>query len=352
MDIKNIASIVVAFIVNFTFAQKEIYKSDFQISEYNLSNFYSTLQVNNTSVVFNCNAYNLYSIDKKLLKTNWTKYLGRKSNTGLYITDSLIITSKYENDNAKVIVLSANSGEIIQNPPMQTIESEPYVKNNILYCTALNNFGQLIAYDIKNNKIVWEKFIAHGISKKPYYKSDKIIANAEGDNWFEIGYNGILIDTLCKEKASIFVEDIPCIKNFKMLTHDGLMLDDTYLNKKLKIIDTENLKVLYNPKTTVLLGEDNLTIIGNKKKVISNISLSETLDFGELSTENKSILKIDDTFIWIFYNNHIISFNIKSGVKDKIYNLEKWNPHQLIFDENIIWLISQNDGQLYALTLD
>jgi len=99
--------------------------------------------------------------------------------------------------------------------------------------------------------VIWKKFIAHGVDKQPYFLKDKIIANAEDDNWFELDYNGKLLDTTCEYKANLFVEDIKCVQNFVHLTHDDRGISQYFLQEYFG--DYENLKVSsYNNYTFLL----------------------------------------------------------------------------------------------------
>ncbi len=353
LGIKPISVLLILLISSeFTSSQTEIYKSDFPINNNQLGNFYSTFQITNKEIVFNCNNYNLYCIGKDNLKTNWSTYLGRKSNTGLFIRDSLIFTTQSKNDKEEGVIISLNNGAIKHLAPFKTIETEPYYSNNIMYCSGVKDFGQLFAYDIINNKIIWDKFIAHGISKTPFYNSNYIVCNAEADNWFYIDYNGNLIDTVCKEKFDGFVEGIPCTKRFLLLSHDESPITTEYIAKKNKDFSFDDYVFFQSEYYTAILDHTYLIIFGNKKKIIRSIQLNKLVTKSVDNINNiKSILKIESDYIWFYSHQKLIKYDIKIGKLIDSYDLAKWNAHQIALDNNTIWLISNNDGQVYRLKL-
>lgn len=157
--------------------------------------------------------------------------------------------------------------------------TKPLIKNGLLYGTAIYEAGCLFGYDTKADSMLWWKFIAHGISKQPYFFNDYIQANAEGNNWFTIIYKGQLTDTTCKVKADAFVENIPCMKRFGSLTHDAIEIDDSFSEKIFKGEERTitQKETLINDKHTFILRDEKLFVIGNKRKILKRIDFSELL---------------------------------------------------------------------------
>ena len=72
------------------------------------------------------------------------------------------------NGDKKVIMLEPATGTLLKTLPVSTIETQPFLKNDILYFTGLYDGGCLIAYDMKTDSVLWKRFLAHGYSKTPY----------------------------------------------------------------------------------------------------------------------------------------------------------------------------------------
>ena len=94
-------------------------------------------------------------------------------------------------------------------------------------------------------------------------------------------------------------------------------------------------------------------ILANNKKVKLRADLSSVLskEFEERGSLAK-ILQVDAETLWLIDQNQLVHYDFK---KEKILhtiNLNSWRPHQLILDGRTIWLISKNDGQLYALDFE
>jgi hypothetical protein len=336
-------------------AQTEVFKSNLNISDDNLSKFYSSFSMDSTQIYVNSNDYYLHAFDKKTRTLNWSHYLAYKTNTKPIVHENSIIVNKHSSDYYnKCVQLNCKTGDTIQTLKIDEIFNKPIFKDNIMFSTAITseNGGCILAYDLDKNKINWKQFIAHGVSTQPYYLKNKIVANAEGDNWFEIDFNGILKDTLCKNQASIFVDNIKCVKNYTILTHDEKQLDESFLNKNLKA--TENILQKSNEKITILLANENLLLIGNNKKIKQNVDLTNSLlPLGKDYNTYREILKIEEENIWFFYENLLVVYNYKSNKTTQVYDLSKWNIHQILLEEDNsqVWLISKNDGQLYGLKL-
>ena len=222
-----------------------------------------------------------------------------------------------------------------------------------MYCTAIDGGygGAVIAYDLKKNNILWGKFIAHGVDRQPYYLKDKIIANAEEDNWFELDYNGKMVDTTCEYKANLFVEDIKCVQNFVHLTHDDRGISNYFLQEHFE--DYENLKVSSFLNYTFFLGYSKLMILGNKLKIQKEIDIDQIITLPETGNNDlREILKIDGNTIWFFYKNLVVLYDYRKGATLKTFDVTQWRPHQVILENKKLWLISKNDGQMVGLELE
>jgi hypothetical protein len=102
-----------------------------------------------------------------------------------------------------------------------------------------------------------------------------------------------------------------------------------------------------NPKKLIVLADDI--------KVISKVEIQKLIQLpDEGENEYLEILKIEAENVWFFYQGHIVNYNFKKNKLFKTYDLTKWNVHQAILDldKTTIWLISNNDGQLYGLQLE
>lgn len=339
---------------NNTFAQTEFFHSKINFSKDQLSNFYSSISIDSTQVYFNANDYYVYAYDKKTGVLNWSHYLANKTNnapipyqTNLFVSNHL---SEYDD---KCVQLNSRTGDTIQTLNIKSINSKPIFRGNVMYCTAIDDGigGAVMAYDLKKNNVIWEKFIAHGVDKQPYYSKDKIIANAEDDNWFELDYNGKLLDTTCEYKANLFVEDIKCVQNFVHLTHDNEGISQYFLQEYLG--DYENLKVSSHNNYTFLLGYSKLMILGDKLEIYKEIVLDEIIILPKTGNNDlREILKIDDSTVWFFYKNVIVVYDYKKGKTIKTVDLTQWRAYEVILENNNLWLISRKDGQLVGLELE
>lgn len=335
-------------------SQSEFFNSKIPFSENQLDEFYSSLSTDSNQVYFIANNYYVYAYDKKTGVLNWSHYLANKSNNAPISYQTNLFVSKHISEyNNKCVQLNTKTGDTIQTLTIESINTKPIFKENVMYCTGIGDGigGAVMAYDLRKNSVIWEKFIAHGVDKQPYYLENKIIANAEEDNWFELDYNGKLLDTICKHKKNLFVEDIKCVQNFVHLTHDdrgiGKYLLEEYFG------DSENIKVnLYN-NYTFLLGDTKLVILGNKLKTYREIDVDQIITLPETGNNDlRKILKIDDSTVWFFYKNLIVVYDYKKNKTIKTVDLTLWRAHEVVLEENNLWLISRNDGQLYGVKLE
>jgi hypothetical protein len=337
-----------------TMAQTEFFNSKIKFSESQLDKFYSSFSIDSSQVYFNANDYYVHAYDKKTGVLNWSYYLASKTNTAPIAYQNNLLVSKYSSEYGdKCLQLNTKSGDTIQTLVIQSINTKPIFKENVMYCTGIDGEigGAVIAYDLKKNNIIWGKFIAHGVERQPYYLKDKIIANAEEDNWFELDYNGKMVDTTCEYQTNLFVEDIKCVKNYVHRTHDNKGISQAFLHEYFE--DYENLKVDSNHNYTFLLGYSKLMIFKDNLEISKEINVDEIVTLPEKAINDyREILKIDDTSIWFFYKNLIVVYDYINYQTLKTIDLSSWRPHQVVLEDIQLWLISENDGQLIGVILD
>ncbi|UOK43638.1 MULTISPECIES: PQQ-binding-like beta-propeller repeat protein [Flavobacterium] len=330
-------------------AQTEFFTSEIYLSENSKQTFYSAISVSDNYAYFVANDYNLYAFDKKNGSLIWKKYLASKTNMPPIIHQNTVIANRYLDNSEASIMLDALTGDELKTLSIGPIKTDPFFKDNIMYCTALQDGGNIMAYDLTNNQIVWKKFIAHGVEVQPYFFQDKIVANAEGDNWFEMDYEGKSLDTRCKNKMTLNDDSEICVRNFKRLTHNQKEISEKILQQDY------DFDIRYEKDKTILLNQNQLTIINNKNKVFRQVVLDEVLEFPETATiENdyKSICQITDNKIWVFYQNLLALYDIESNAVLRTIDLTKWNPHRIAMDGDNLWIISRNDAQLHGIRIN
>ncbi|MES2485002.1 MAG: PQQ-binding-like beta-propeller repeat protein [Bacteroidota bacterium] len=341
-------------------AQTQFFKSNIAFTEKHLSGFFSSVTVNAGTVYFVANDYAMYSFDKSTGKQNWKSETSSKTSRKPFIMGDTLIAGFYDfkTESTKAVLISTKTGDTLKTLPFEPPHTLPYFKNGILYCTTIYNAGQLIAYDIKKDTVVWARFVAHGVDTQPVYLKDKIIANAEDTNWFEMDYNNKLLGK-CNNPAP-FVEDITCIENYRMLTHDGKKLDAAFFEKYFSD-EYAARKTYFTGNNTFIMNYKTLLVVEKKAKVKHNVNIDDIIynltDAEGQSIEIKfseyyDILKADDTSVWLISNNILVVLNIKTGKATKTYNITQWAPHQAVLDGTNLWLINSIDGQLYGLKLD
>jgi len=346
--------LIVFFISTKVAAQTEFFHSKINFSENQLDNFYSSFSIDSTQVYFNANDYYVHAYDKKTGILNWSYYAANKSNNAPKSYQNFVFVEKhiseYEN---KCVQLNAKTGDTIQTLIIESINTKPIFMEDVMYCTGIDAGigGAVMAYDLKKNNVIWEKFIAHGVDRQPYYLKDKIIANAEDDNWFELDYNGKLLDTTYEYKANLFVENIKCVQNFVHLTHDNEGISQYFLQEYFG--DYENLKVSSHNNHTFLLGSSKLMILGDKLEIYKEINVDLIITLPKTGNNDlREILKIDGSTVWFFYKNVIIVYDYKKDKTIKTFDITQWRAYEVILENNNLWLISRKDGQLVGLELE
>lgn len=344
--------IILLIIATPGYSQKEFFRSQQVFTEGQLEKFYSSITIHDSVILFNANDYQLYAYHKINGSLKWLYKNNYKTTMPVFVADNMIYAAAYKNEEQQVAIqISLVDGKLIKELPFGSLQTKPTVKNGILYGTAIYNYGCILGYDLQKDTVVWSRFIAHGYTRQPFYLQDKILANAEGDNWVALGYNGELPDTACAEKADIFVKNIPCIRKFKNLSHDGLEINESFLDKLFKGNNYGESDIITSKNFTYLIFEGNLSILSGKLQQTQPQQI-QISDLTGLEQDNKALLlKADEDNIWILYSGNILQYNHKTKKVIQLTNLTAWEPKEVLLDDENVWLISGKDGLLYGLTL-
>lgn len=329
-------------------AQTQFYKSDIYFSEKHLESFSSAIAADKNSIYFLANDYTLYCLGKKTDTIEWKTSLNWKTSQAPYILGDTLLTGHYDWEYTNAAMIDTKTGTLLKRLPFEPMETKPYIKNNKLYFTAIHYGGEILAYDFKADSVAWHRFISHGVSTQPVYLKDKIIANAEDTNWFELSYDNKLLGK-CNNPAG-FVEDITCVRNYRFLSHDNKEVSDELI-KKYFGYEEYGLDKYFTENNTFIMGSQGLVILGKKLKEYNNITLYYEEGEGQYSNYYK-ILNADDKHVWCISNNIILQYELKGQEPVKTYNLAQWNPYRVLLEGNTLWLVSRNDGQLYGLKLE
>ncbi len=327
-------------------AQKEIFRSGEKFTETQLENFYSSVTLLDSMVYFKANDYTLYAYNKNQHQLAWKYYLKYKSNSRVYHAANYLWMNTGETDGLRLNLDGTNPKTLAFS-----IYSEPIVKNNMLYATGIFEAGNVFAYDLAADSIAWFRFIAHGCDTRPYYLEDKIIANAEGQNWMEMDYAGKLSKDCKEEEGYDFPSGKDCISEYAFLTHDQKTVSVGEL-EKLGLDVYGSRDVVTTGSHTIVLEEGRLVILGSKKKKYFSMPLYELAEeIEDNSYAYSKILRADKETVWLSYDDKLLKFDIKSKSIKQVIDLKAWNPHQVVLDGNVVWLISSENGLLYALSV-
>lgn len=332
-------------------SQSVFFKSSQTIEQRHLAPFYSSVTLHDSLVLFNAVDYQLYAFDGNSGAEKWSYNLGRKSDAGPFICGNLVFAT---NGSSEVVLLDPATGTLLKTLPVSSVETQPYEKNGIVYFTGLFDGGSLIAYDPQADSVLWKRFLAHGVSVRPYYLADRIVANAEGDNWIEVRYDGILTDPDCDEGAAPgdFPSQLPCARQFIARTHDGKEIQGKLANRL--GIDADNLPVMaYASKHSFIIQEGTLTILGNNLKIKASLSLATLAgDLAEDTDARSTILAAGNETITLLFSNHLLTYDHHTKKLLKSVDLTHWAPHDAVMAGNKLWLISGKDGGLYGIEID
>ncbi len=338
------------FITTGVYSQKEFFRSQQVFTKEQMSNFYSSVTIHDSLVIFNANDYQLYAYNKNDGSLKWSVETNYKSSVPVSVQGGIIYAGISKKEKHQAAQFDLANGNLIKALPFGPLATKPFIKKGMLYVTAIYDFGSILAYDLKKDTVAWSRFIAHGFSRQPYYFENKIMANAEANNWVELSYDGFLLDTICAVKASIFVEDIPCVKKFTAFTHDGLEIKGK-LSEEIFGTDFFDLpEIITTDNFTVILNGDKLSIVSKKLKMKQQVEISSLAE--ELADNyNTKLLKADDEHIWLLYSNHLLQYNHKIKKLVRLTDITAWEANSVLLDEENIWLISGKDGLLYGLSL-
>ncbi|ANE51871.1 PQQ-binding-like beta-propeller repeat protein [Flavisolibacter tropicus] len=352
---KRLLLITCSFFSLTTFSQKVFFTSPQTFDASTLNVFYASVCQQGNLVLFNAPDYRLYAFDKKSGTEKWNQYLKWKSNQAPFIVSNRIWVKMGDH----VVQLDAATGEKQKDLVFASVETEPVAKNGLLYFTGIYDGGCLFAYEPQKDTIVWKRFIAHGTSQTPYYLKDKIVANVEGNRWLEFNYSGKTKDARCEVEEGQFLSESPCAKEFYALTHDGNPITGK-LAKELSVDGNTIQDYVTTSRNTFLINNEQLTVLGNKLKktvAVDLLSLSDSLvefNTDSLSHPDESltkILKADDTHVWIAFYHHLLIYNHAQKKLERLINLSTWEPHQIVADNNNLWIISRKDGRLYGVSI-
>lgn len=344
---RNKASICFFLFSVIAFAQTEFFSSKLNFSDDHLADFYSSISVDSTQVYFNANDKNIYAHDKKTGILNWLYYSGSKSNNAPKSHRNNVF---FETGVGTWEQVNAKTGELVRIIRINEVSTQPVIKDTIMYCAAVSPQigGAIVAYDLKHNSRVWQKYIGQGVSLQPYFFKDKIVANFDEKYWFEVDYTGNLLDkdTLCYSKSY----EPPLEENYCNIHYD--LLNQYNKGVAIKNVSIGDIKYYYANEMTVVLENDKLKIIGNKNEIAKEIYINKILKLPATKINDyREILKVEGFTIWFFYENILAVYDSKINKTIKTYNFDHWKPHQVLLDGTNLWLISKNNGELIGLRL-
>lgn len=349
-----------------TNAQTVFFNSNLDFTPAELSHFLSSVTADENQVYFNANDHMLYVYNKKYFSLKYKKAISRKTNELSYIYKNTLITGIYQDGKHQCAFINKTTGTIEQTLNLPPLKTEPlFVSDSVFFATTLDEEGgQLVSYDVKNNKLLWKQFVGHGMMYPPILQHGKILANFDYDTWKEVTFEGKLEEEIYQEKTETEEERYLADENYKMieivavkerkffqLTHDQKKMTSAFLYQYFP--NLEGLQTKSTATTTVLLTDSNILVLGNNLKVKTHKTLLKLLPLPEYNeSEYFALLKIEGTTVWFFYKNRVVNFDFKKNKVVKTYDLTQWNAHQVVLDDNKLWLISKNDGQLYGLQLE
>lgn len=351
MKLKQIYFSLFLMITINSYSQTEIFVSKISFSEFELSNFMSSIALDEEAVYFIANDFKLYCIDKKVNFFNYTIEIDCKTDEPVYVFKESIISAQYLNKIQKASVYNKKTGKEIQKLNVSPLRTPPqFLNDSIFVATTINKEGgQLFAYDLHNNALLWGHFVGHGFTFKPYMKNETIIAKFDYDEWKTVGINGEIEEEIVEEYETN--NKMKLLHVFFELSHDNIEITQEFLSEY--FLNTEDLKVKISTKNTVLLSQEKILILGNDSKVISNIDLENIVQLpDEGENDYLEILKIETDNVWFFYQNQVVNYNFKKNKVIKTYDVTKWNAHQVLLEGIDLWLISATDGQLYHIKLE
>lgn len=331
------------------FSQHEFFRSEQSFSKEDLKEFYSSVAVRDDIIAFVANDHNLY-VYKKDGQLSWRRSLNYKSNIPPFFTGNRVWLNAYEDRHETVRQFNTETGEMLPLPGISKISTTPFVRDSIMYATGIIDLGCIFAYDLKGDTLRWQRFLAHGHSAEPYYFNDRIVANAEGNRWIDLRYDGKLAKAGCEDTPGVFPSELSCAREFEALTHDQLEIKQPGAAKWITESFEGKPSVRSSRDRTFVYQELKLFIIGNKlrQKDMVDIQLPES-NSQDGNAGLSEILKLTEEKIWIAAGSSIVCYNYKTKKMEDCIDLFAWQPHRVVMDNDKIWLISKKDGLLYGL---
>ena len=338
-------------------AQTSFYNSDFGFSISTTDALISSFTVDEHQIYFNANNYMLYVFDKNNTNLKFEKSLRFKSNNSPHLIHDKILVGTYNDDGRKTLVLNKNTGLTEQTLNLPPSSTSPFQIDNILYGTFIGyDGGEISAYDLKNNKVLWSKFISHGVFEQPIYGNNYITLSIGDNNWTAVNYDGTLSDTVCNDRTYLDSGEAFFVRNYNYLTHDNFELSRAILEDNFQFnldFDGSKVKIKSCTTNTALLTSQMLLVFKDGRKLKIKLDLQESISLpDEGENEYFEILELKENGIWFIYENVVVHYDFKKNKIIKTYDVSHWNPHQAKLDYNNLWLISKNDGQLYGLQLE
>lgn len=148
------------------FSQTEIYKSDFAFDDFKPSSHAGSIIISGENILFNSSNQKMYSINKKEGKINW-EIKGVKKAISPYLYNNTFFYAHFENEVLRTAQFDMNTGQKIKDLPFESITTMPSFLNDIMYATVHFDGGKLIAYNVDENKIMWEQNIGFAAEIQP-----------------------------------------------------------------------------------------------------------------------------------------------------------------------------------------
>ena len=300
------------------------------------------------------------------LQVTWKKSIGKKpiisniviDNNNIYTMDS----------NGSLYCINKNTGKVVYK---QFITNPPYfgslyggisINNGIIYIGT--NTNEVIAFNTKTKKILWNKKFNDSIKGIPICFKDKIIVSTTNNNTYALNKNNgeiIWHYSLEDEQLKMLSFNSPILYNSSIILSYSSG-DIVSLNINNGEVNWSKLLVpnyAYNSGSGLLQSVTNPIIIGDKV-LISNVnSMMVLLDakFGTKVWEKKIGTATDPVVVnnkWIFViaDNNVLCINANNGniqwrldlrhmfKKDKLYKDCFWYGPLLI--NNQLWIFCNN----------
>jgi hypothetical protein len=351
-------------------AQQPFFNTDVKLTTNDLKDFYSAATVVDDQILFIANDYTLYAFDKISGAEKWKLYLDYKSQLPPFkINSSTVGVSAREG----TYFVDLNTGQVTDTL-WANIYTEPFIRNNVLYTTGIYDGGSIVAYDLVEKKVLWYKFISHGCMVRPYYRSEHMLVNAEGDQWVEISYDGRILkckeepkltiednaveeesDTLTETRTSeepqqLFLGELSCVEEFSFVSHDNLKVTAAKVTKLFGEEIAGVRQVMTSATHTLVLQEyeSKMLVLGARQKKIEVVDFYNIAGRDESVSDFTEILKIEGVHVWIAHNGTVFNYDLKNKKVTKSIDLAARKPSVVFMSGNDFWVIDRETGQLYG----